>query len=223
MNNIEIIGVSKKINDNWVLKDVSLNFKGGVVYGLEGKNGSGKTMLMRVICGLIRATEGVVKINGEVLGKDISFPKSIGVLIENPAFLDSYSGFNNLKLLSSVKKVATEQEITNALLAVGLDPKDKKHYRKYSLGMKQRLGIAAAIMESPDIVLLDEPINAIDDSGVTEIRRIIHAQKLRGAIVIIACHDKEELEYLCDEIYTVNQGKIVNHRELTGCNEKTQS
>ena len=154
-----------------------------------GINGSGKTMLMRLITGLIRPSKGTVKIDGKELHKDISFPESCGLLLENPAFVESYSGYGNLELLTSVKGVATKEDIRNTILLVGLNPDDKKKYRKYSLGMKQRLGIAAAVVERPDIVILDEPTNSLDSDGVEMVKEVIKEQKRRGALVILACHD----------------------------------
>ena len=149
MMNIKISHVSKIIKNNPVIKDISMELQSGAVYGFKGINGSGKTMLMRLISGLIRPSQGEISMNGKILGKDISFPNSIGVFLENPAFMDAYSGFNNLKLLASIKSVASDDDIRNTLLRVGLDPDSNKKYKKYSLGMKQRLGIAAAIMEKP--------------------------------------------------------------------------
>ena len=154
-NKIVIKGLNKKIKGSPVLTDINLEFNGGKVYGLKGKNGSGKTMLMRAVSGLITADSGTVTINGEVLGKQISFPRSIGVLIENPAFISNYTGFKNLSVLASIQKRIGVDRIRQTLEEVGLDPDDKRTYRKYSLGMKQRLGIAAAVMEYPDIIILD--------------------------------------------------------------------
>ena len=211
---IQIENLTKKIKGVTVLDNINLTLTGGTCYGIEGKNGSGKTMLMRTICGLIRPTSGVVMFDDKVLGKDYSFPPSIGVLIENPAFIPEYSAFKNLKVLASINSKATDQEIKDLLNQVGLNPEDKKIYKKFSLGMKQKLGIANAVMGSPKVVLLDEPINAIDESGVENVRKIIANLKNNGSVVIVACHDKEELELLSDEIYTIFEGKIVGHRSL---------
>ena len=208
---IDIKNLSKVIKGAVVLDDISVSFKEGVVYGLSGKNGSGKTMLMRAVCGLIRPTQGVIDINGKMLGKDMSFPESCGVLIEYPSFISKYTGFKNLKLLASIQDKINDGEIKNILTAVGLEPDDKRTYRKYSLGMKQRLGIACALMEEPELILLDEPINALDQGGVLLIRSLLFKAKERGAIIIVACHDKEELELLSDEIYTMYDGKIIDH------------
>lgn len=209
MNKIEIRGLNKEIKGVPVLIDINLDMEGGKVYGLKGKNGSGKTMLMRAICGLIVPTSGTVTINGEVLGKQISFPRSVGVLIENPSFIAGYTGFKNLQVLASIQNRIGDEEIRETIQQVGLDPDDKRTYRKYSLGMKQRLGIAAAVMEKPDIVILDEPINALDENGALKVRDILKEQKDRGAVIILACHDSEELALLSDEIIQIAEGRIV--------------
>ncbi len=204
---------SKIIKKKEILKGINLVFKSGNIYGLKGKNGSGKTMLMRAACGLILPTAGYVRINDKIIGKDISFPPSIGVLLENPAFLDRYTGFQNLKMIAEIRNQIDDKRIYETLEQIGLEPEDKRIYRKYSLGMKQRLGIAAAIMESPDIIILDEPINALDESGAEQIRKILREHKKRGALIILSCHDTEELEYLSDIIYTIRDGEIVKKEE----------
>ena len=207
---IKITDVNKTIMKAPILRDINMEFTGGKVYGLIGKNGSGKTMLMRAICGLITPDSGIIDINGKILGKDISFPESIGVLIENPAFIGNYTGFKNLKVLASIQNRIGDEQIRKALEDIGLDPDDKRTYRKYSLGMKQKLGIAAAVMENPDIIILDEPINALDDVSVEKVHDILEEQKKRGAVIIIACHDKEELDQLSDEIIEISDGRIIN-------------
>lgn len=207
---IKISSYTKIIKGTTVLKDINLTFENGRIYGLRGRNGSGKTMLMRAICGLIIPTEGHIEIDGKILGSELSFPPSVGVLIENPAFLDNRTGLQNLKLLATINNKITEDDIKNALIKVGLDPQDKRKFRKYSLGMKQKLGIAAAIMESPELLILDEPLNALDADGVDKVRKILIDFKSRGATVIIACHDREELEMLSDEIVFIENGEIVH-------------
>lgn len=206
--NISIEHVTKKIKDATVLKDICLEMKGGTVYGLQGKNGSGKTMLMRAISGLIRPTSGRIVINGEQLHKNISIPRSIGLLLENPSLLPEYDAFQNLKLLAKMQGGVPEEEIRQLIRDVGLDDAGHKKVEKYSLGMKQRLGIAAAILGSPDIILLDEPINAIDGEGVEEIRSLILSLKNEKRIIIVACHDKEEMNLLADEIVHLRDGRI---------------
>ena len=206
--NISIEHVTKKIKDATVLKDICLEMKGGTVYGLQGKNGSGKTMLMRAISGLIRPTSGRIVINGEQLHKNISIPRSIGLLLENPSLLPEYDAFQNLKLLAKMQGGVPEEEIRQLIRDVGLEDAGHKKVEKYSLGMKQRLGIAAAILGSRDIILLDEPINAIDGEGVEEIRSLILSLKNEKRIIIVACHDKEEMNLLADEIVHLRDGRI---------------
>ena len=196
-----------------VLKNINLTLESGKVIGLKGKNGSGKTMLMRDISGLILPTSGKVYINDKELGRHISFPPSIGILIENPSFISNYTGFKNLKILASIQNRISDDEIRDAIRKVGLDPDDKRTFKKYSLGMKQRLGIAAAIMERPDIVILDEPINALDEAGAGLIKGLLDELKANGSLIIIACHDTEELNYLSDEIYEIYDGEITGHIE----------
>ncbi|WP_034439505.1 ABC transporter ATP-binding protein [Clostridium ihumii] len=211
---IEVKSLTKVIAKNTILNNINLKMEQGKIYGLKGKNGSGKTMLMRAICGLILPTEGEIVINGEVLGKDISFPRSIGALIENPGFIGNYSGYKNLKILADIQGKIDEEHIRKTISLVGLDPDDKKKFKKYSLGMKQKLGIAAAIMENPDIIILDEPINALDEKSVKVVREILHEHRDRGALILVSCHDSEELEYLSDEIFIIENGAIKGHREL---------
>ena len=206
--NISIEHVTKKIKNATVLKDICLEMKGGTVYGLQGKNGSGKTMLMRAISGLIRPTSGRIVINGEQLHKNISIPRSIGLLLENPSLLPEYDASQNLRLLAKMQGGVPEEEIRQLIRDVGLEDAGHKKVEKYSLGMKQRLGIAAAILGSPDIILLDEPINAIDGEGVEEIRSLILSLKNEKRIIIVACHDKEEMNLLADEIVHLRDGRI---------------
>ena len=193
-----------------VLDDINLTLESGKVIGLKGKNGSGKTMLMRAISGLILPTSGKVFINDKELGKQISFPPSIGLLIENPSFIANYTGFKNLKILASIQNKISDEEIREAIRKVGLKPDDPRTFKKYSLGMKQRLGIAAAIMEKPDIVIIDEPINALDEAGAGLIKGILDELKANGSLIIIACHDTEELNYLSDEVYEIYEGQLVD-------------
>lgn len=205
---LEIKDISKKIGEDYVLREINLSMDKGKIYGLQGKNGCGKSMLMRVICGLVLPTEGKVIIDGEELGKDISFPRSIGVLIEKPGFLDSYSGYQNLKMLASIQGRVEEKGILKAIQRVGLEDVMHKKYRKYSLGMKQKLGIAAAILERPDIVILDEPANALDEKSEEKLWKIVREEKERGALVIVSCHTSEILETVTDEIFRMDGGKI---------------
>lgn len=200
--------VYKKIKGSEILADISLSLHSGKIVGFRGVNGSGKTMLMRTIAGLIHPTSGQVSVDGEILGEDISFPRSLGVLIENPAFLDDYSGIDNLRILASIRNRISDDDIVNVLNRVGLDPKDRKKYKKYSLGMKQRLGIAAAIMEKPSIIILDEPTNALDTDGVELVRKILFEEKARDALIILSSHDSAILDEMADEIYYLKEGHI---------------
>ena len=217
---VQLEHVTQMIRKKVVLKNVSLTFDSQWVYGLQGINGSGKTMLMRTICGLIVPDKGRILINNMELHKDMDFPPSIGVLIESPAFLNELTGFDNLKLIASLQNKVSDEEIRDALRKVGLDPHDRRTYRKYSLGMKQRLGIACAVMGQPQIVLLDEPLNAIDADGIVLVRNIIQELKESGSLVILACHDKEELYSLSDVIIELKEGKVCGRKTLSeaaGC------
>ncbi|WP_346886741.1 ATP-binding cassette domain-containing protein [Clostridium sp. UBA4395] len=217
---IEVRNLTKRISGNLILDNINIKMTRGKIYGLKGKNGSGKTMLMRAICGLILPTEGEVIIDGQVLGKDISFPNSLGALIESPGFISNYSGFKNLKILSEIQGKIDDNKINEVLTMVGLDPKEKKKFKKYSLGMKQKLGIAAAIMEEPEIIILDEPTNALDESSVISLRKTLQKYRDAGALIIISCHDSEELEFLSDEIFFMENGRLkpYNKRQKEGDN-----
>lgn len=205
---IEIIDFSKTIKGVPVLKNITLTLNPGIIYGLRGTNGSGKTMLLRAICGLIRPSSGEIIIDGEKLGEKISFPRSIGVLIENPSFLDQCTGLKNLQILASINGKLDDEKICSCLRSVGLNPTDKRKYKKYSLGMKQRLGIACAILEEPSILLLDEPTNALDEQGIYLLHEILLQEKKKGTTILLASHDKEEIEKLSDIIVYMESGKI---------------
>lgn len=212
MHQIVIQNLTKEIKGTVVLEDVSLEMNSGHVYGLQGINGSGKTMLMRAIIGFIRPSSGYVSYDGKIIGKDREFLDNIGFLIENPVFLNRYTGLDNLKLLASIRKIINEEEIRKWLQFVGLEDAMDKKYRKYSLGMKQRLGIANAVMESPEVLILDEPTNALDEDGVDMVLKLINSEKEKGTLVIVACHDFEILKRMADEIFVLNSGKIVAHQ-----------
>lgn len=212
MTEIEVKNLCKTIKKNMVLDNINLHMVSGQVYGFQGINGSGKTMLMRALIGLIHPTSGTILIDQKELGKDMDFPKSIGFLLENPTFLDMYSGPDNLRLLAGVDNNISadmiNKEIDSLIEEVGLKSARNKKYKKYSLGMKQRLGIAAAVLGNPDIVVLDEPTNALDDDGKDMVKRIVKMQKERGALVIISCHEMQTLEELSDEIVRLKEGRI---------------
>lgn len=206
--------IEKIINGTTVLKNINLQLEYGVVYGLKGKNGSGKTMLMKTLCGLVIPSKGTIEIDTVNLTQNKCFPESIGALIESPAFLPEYTGRANLKALAQISKEQIDsEEIDSAITMVGLDANDKRTYRKYSLGMKQRLGIAAAIMGYPKIVVLDEPSNALDVEGIALLHTICDALKKHGCLVILSCHDAQELEELSDVMITITQGEVTNWRD----------
>ncbi len=211
--NIKVENISKTIRGVKVLDDISLEFNSGEITGLKGINGSGKTMLMRTICGLIRPTTGKVTIDGKVLKKDMDFPESIGILIDSPTFLENYSAFDNLKYLASIKNKVSDEEIKELLEEVNLTEAMHKKFKFYSLGMKQRLGIAGAVLGHPDVILIDEPTNALDAKGIEIVKKILKREKERGALIILTCHDYSILKELSDKIYFIEEGRIVGHEE----------
>ncbi len=221
MINIEIKNVTKTIHKQTVIREVSASMESGKIYGFQGINGSGKTMLMRLISGLIRPTEGSIEINGKVLGRDITFPESIGLFLEKPAFLGSYSGFQNLKMLASIQNRIDDTRIRDTLSAVGLDPDDGKKYRKYSLGMKQRLGLAGALLGRPPILILDEPTNGLDPSGIHEIRNLIQSlPSYYDCTILISSHMLSEIELMADDIGILNYGNLLFEGSLDELRQK---
>lgn len=205
---IKMVNISKKMKEQIVLNDISLELKSGMVYGLKGKNGSGKTMLMRVICGLVKPTSGEIWFDDMKLGRDISFPDSVGALIEHPGFIDGYNAYDNLKYLIQIRNRVGNDHIEKVLEWIGLKESGKKRYKKFSLGMKQKLGIAAAIIEEPELIILDEPTNALDEETIEKIKRMIKYFKTDGKLIILACHDTEKLLDVSDVIISMNDGKI---------------
>ena len=203
--------VTKTIRGKTVLQGVTLSMEAGRVTGLRGINGSGKTMLLRLMAGLIHPTEGRINIDGKTLGTDMEFPPSLGLLIENPAFLGQYTGAENLEMLASLHQNVTKEDVRALLEKVGLAADGDTKYRKYSLGMKQRLGIAGAILGEPEPLLLDEPTNALDTKGVELLRSIIQEERQRGAAIVVACHDAAFLESVSDEIYCLENGQLTDH------------
>jgi ABC-2 type transport system ATP-binding protein len=209
MNNcIELRNISKKLDENQILEDISLKLDAGKIYGIIGKNGSGKTMLFRVIAGLMQATSGNIYINEKEYIYNTKYPLSMGIIIENAGMYKEFTGKQNLRFLASINKKIGEKEIDQAIKKVGLDPGDKRILKKYSLGMRQRIIFAQAIMEKPDVLLLDEPTNALDKDGLELIRKLILEEKNRGTIICIASHNEEDISMLCDEIYKMEFGKI---------------
>lgn len=210
---IQLQNVTKRIKENTVLDNVSYTFKSGFVYGLYGQNGSGKTMLLRAISGLINLDSGSIFIDGEKLHDKIEFPPETGIVIENMELLPECSAKRNLQMLAKIKNIADEKDISFSLERVGLDHDSDKKVKKFSLGMKQRLNIAQAIFENQKIILLDEPTNALDEDAVQLIYKIIREEKSRGATIIVATHHKEDLKEVCDVILKIAEGKIVEENE----------
>ena len=213
MHTIEVKGLSLIVRKKNILSEINMTCEKGKVYGLIGRNGSGKTMLMKCICGFVKPTQGCVVVNGKMIGRDLDFPESIGILIENPGFIPYYSGFRNLKILAAFQGKIGTKEICECMKRVGLQAVAKKHVGKYSLGMRQRLGLAQAIMENPSIYVLDEPMNGLDNNGMKIIRELLMEEKQKGKTILMASHSAEDINYLCDSVFTIDDGKIVNQRE----------
>lgn len=205
---IIIKNLSKQFKNQLILQDINLEFSKGHIYGIIGRNGSGKTVLLKCICGFLKPTAGSIVINNKIIGKDIDFPEKLGFIIETPGFLKNYSGFKNLKYLASIHNDINENEIKETMALVGLNAEDKKHVGKYSLGMRQRLGIAQAIMEHPDILILDEPMNGLDKNGVREMRSLFLQMKAEGKVILLTSHNREDIDVLCDEVYEMDNGKL---------------
>ena len=205
---IEVRNVTKKFGQAVVLNDVSASFEKGKIHGLIGRNGSGKTMLLKCICGLVPVTQGEIYIDGIQVGQGNETTKKLGVIIEEPGFLYNYSGYNNLKFLASIRNKISKEKIRQTIQLVGLDPDSKKHVGKYSLGMRQRLGLAQAIMEDPEILLLDEPMNGLDKHGVGEMRELFRSFADQGKTIIMANHSAEDIEVLCDTVHEMDLGVI---------------
>lgn len=203
----EIKKLSKQMKGTAVLDGIDLRMEAGNIYGLYGRNGSGKTMLLRCMAGLAGYQAGTIAYDGKILHKNIEIPPNAGVMIENVGFWGMYTGFENLKMLAGIRRKIDDRRIRNVLEMVGLEPGDKRTVRRYSLGMRQRLAIAQAVMEYPDILLLDEPTNALDEQGVLEFRRLLLREKERGAIVVIASHNKEDIQQLSDVRLHMVKGK----------------
>ena len=208
MKVLKVEHISKKIRSAVILDDISFTLQSGKIYGFTGKNGSGKTMLFRAISGLIRIDSGSILWDNQVLGTDFDVLPSAGIVLEHADLYMDRTGYGNLKYLASLKGMIGEDKIKSAISRVGLNPDDRRTYRKYSLGMKQRLRIAQAIMEEPDVLLLDEPTSGLDADGVELIRKIILEEKQRGALILLASHVKEDMELLADEIYMVDSGRV---------------
>lgn len=213
MENVIIVkNATKRFKEAVVLNNISVSFEKGKVHGLIGRNGSGKTMLMKCICGIVPLTSGEITVYGKVIGKDIDIPKNVGVIIETPGFLPGYSGYSNLKFLAAINGKIGKEEIRNAIKSVGLNPDDKKKVGKYSLGMRQRLGLAQAIMENPELLILDEPMNGLDKDGVKDMRQYLLDLKAQGKTILIASHSAEDIDVLCDTVCEMDKGGIIKVR-----------
>ena len=210
---IRVEGVYKRFGTDTVLKDVSRSFERGRIHGIVGNNGSGKTVLMKCICGFLIPTEGEVIVNGKRVGKDVDFPPGLGLIIETPGFLPNMTGVKNLEILASLNKKIGLEEIAAAIRRVGLDPLMKKPVGKYSLGMRQRLGIAQAIMEDPTLLILDEPLNGLDKHGVREMRQLIKGLKEQGKTILLASHNQGDIDELCDTVCEMDAGVMTIIRE----------
>lgn len=205
---IEIKNVSLILQKNEILKDISVHFERGNIHGLIGRNGSGKTMLMKCICGFVKPNSGEILVDGKRIGKDCDFPKNAGIIIETPGFIPYYSGYKNLKLLADLRGKISRDDIRKTMEKVGLNPDLKRHVRKYSLGMRQRLGLAQAIMENPDLLVLDEPMNGLDKEGVADMRKYLLDLKSQGKTILIASHSAEDIGILCDTVCEMDKGRL---------------
>ena len=209
---IEIKNVDLTLQKNEILKNISAHFEHGKIHGLIGRNGSGKTMLMKCICGFVKPTSGSILVDGKRIGKDCDFPENVGIIIETPGFIPYYSGYKNLKLLANLRGKISKEDVKTAMDRVGLDPDLKRHVRKYSLGMRQRLGLAQAIMENPDLLILDEPMNGLDKDGVSDMRQYLLDLKAQGKTILIASHSAEDIDVLCDTVCEMDKGELTKIR-----------
>ena len=205
---ITISELNLTLQKNEILKNISVHFERGKIHGLIGRNGSGKTMLMKCICGFVKPTSGKILVDGKRIGKDCDFPKNAGIIIETPGFIPYYSGYKNLKLLADLRGKISREDIRKTMEQVGLNPDLKRHVRKYSLGMRQRLGLAQAIMENPDLLVLDEPMNGLDKDGVADMREYLLDLKSQGKTILIASHSAEDIDILCDTVCEMDKGKL---------------
>ena len=224
-NTIKAVNVSKKFDDNIILDNINFEWESGKIYGLIGRNGSGKTLLMRMLCGLVLASSGNIYVNGIEVGKHGTIPHCIGAVIETPVFLSKFSGYRNLRFLADLRGDIHKNDIHHAMRLVGLDPNMTRPVEKYSLGMRQRLGIAQAIMEDPPILMLDEPMNGLDSDGVDRIHHIINQYKNSGRLVILASHMLDDVMKTCDEVYSVqnkNLIRIMEDRHIVDITNKTE-
>ena len=209
---IEVKNVGLILQKNEILKDISVHFERGKIHGLIGRNGSGKTMLMKCICGFVKPTAGEILVDGKRIGKDCDFPQNAGIIIETPGVIPYYSGYKNLKLLADLRGKISREDIRKTMEQVGLNPDLKRYVRKYSLGMRQRLGLAQAIMENPDLLVLDEPMNGLDKDGVSDMREYLLDLKSQGKTILIASHSAEDIDILCDTVCEMDKGRLTKIR-----------
>lgn len=205
---IELTKVTKTFKNEEVLKETTVTFEKGEITGIIGRNGSGKTVLMKLICGLLSPSSGTIVVNGQKIGKDVDFPSDIGIIIETPIFVPYQSAFTNLKNLAAIRGKIDDNRIREVIELVGLNPDDKKRVGKFSLGMRQRLGIAQAIMENPSLLILDEPMNGLDKDGVEDMRVLFKNLKEEGKTILLCSHNAEDIAVLCDEVYEIEKGEI---------------
>jgi len=207
---VELDGITKYFRDEKVLDDISLKLESGKIYGIVGKNGAGKTVLFKIIAGFLKPSAGTVIVNGRHIGADTDFPDSLGLIIETPGFLSQYTAYQNLQYLASIKNRISKEKVKEAIRTVGLDPDSHKKVGKYSLGMRQRLGIAQAIMEEPELIILDEPMNGLDKKGIEDVKAILKELKGEGKTVLMASHYAEDME-ICDQVYEMDNGKLAEY------------
>ena len=221
---IRLENLSKSFGDACVLSHVSRDFEAGKIHGIVGNNGSGKTVMMKCICGFLQPTEGRVWVNYKQVGKDVDFPPDMGIIIETPGFLPNLSGRKNLELLAALQKKIGVETIRKTLIRVGLDPDMKKPVSKYSLGMRQRLGIAQAIMEEPSLLILDEPFNGLDRTGTAQMRQLIWELREQGRTILLASHNQADIDELCDTVCEMDAGvmTMIRQTRITGTQEDHQ-
>lgn len=206
---VSVSGLYKRFDKETVLENISIDIEYGKIYGIIGRNGSGKTVFMKCVCGMTKISEGEVSVRGKLVGSEIEVPESIGVIIETPGFLNQFTAYKNLKLLAYIRNKVNDKQIRDTIKKVGLNPDDKKVVGKFSLGMRQRLGIAQALLEDPDILLLDEPMNGLDNQGVEDMRKLLIGLKEAGKTIILASHSKEDISALCDRVIEFDHGRIL--------------
>lgn len=206
---IRLENVSKKFSSEEVIKNISMEFQKGRIYGIMGKNGSGKTVLFKLIAGYLKPSSGDIFVMGKKIGVDVDFPQSMGLVIETPGFLPQYTAYQNLQYLAGIRKVIGKEEIASAIRMVGLEPDSRKKVGKYSLGMRQRLGIAQAIMEKPELILLDEPMNGLDKKGIADIKQLLRELAAEGKTILMTSHYAEDMQ-VCDEVFEMEDGRLLS-------------